>query len=100
MPKIVKAYGTRAFDIEENHIVVTIPFAFAPSFKAVSAEGLSVSQKRVFEAIRNNPTSTIPELASMVGLGTSRLSSIIKELKAKNKIERIGKTKGGYWSII
>ena len=99
VPKIVKVYGTKAFDIEENHIVVTIPFAFAPSFKAIDVEGLSVSEKKVFEAIRNNPTATIPELASMVGLGTSRLSSIIKELKTKNKIERIGKTKGGYWQI-
>ncbi len=99
VPKIVKVYGAEAFDIEESHITVTIPFAFEPSFKAINVDSLSPSERSVFEAIKNNPTATIPELSKMVELGTSRLSSIIKELKKKGKLERVGKTKGGYWKV-
>ncbi len=99
VPKIVKAYGTKAFNIGDNHIIVTIPFAFEPSFKEISIDSLTPSQKSVFEAIKNNPTATIPDLSEMVNLGTSRISTIIKELKGKGKIDRIGKTKGGYWKI-
>ncbi len=100
VPIIVNAYGTKAFDIEDSHITVTIPFAFEPSFKGINVASLSPSEKAVFEAIRNNPIGTIPELSQMVGLGTSRVSLIIKELKQKGKIERVGKTKGGYWKIL
>lgn len=99
VPIIVGVYGKEAFDIEDSRIIVKIPFAFTPSFKIVDSIGLSASEKNVFEAIKNNPTATIKELSSMVGLGTSRVSTIVKELKNKGKIKRVGKTKGGYWTV-
>ena len=100
VPKIVKVYGTKAFDIEDNHITVTIPFAFSPSFKGISIDStFTSSEKAVFEAIKNNPTATIPELSKIVSLGTSRISIIIKELKERGKITRIGKTRGGHYEV-
>ncbi len=100
VPKIVKVYGTKAFDIENNHITVSIPFAYNPSFKGITIDStFTASEKAVFEAIKNNPTSTIPELSKIIGLGTSRISIIIKTLKDRGKITRVGKTKGGYWEV-
>lgn len=99
VPKIVATYGKEAFNIGENHITVTIPFAFEPSFKQINTNNLSLSQKKVFTTIKNNPTITIAQLSTQVGLGTTRVATIIKELKDLGKIKRIGKTKGGYWEI-
>jgi predicted HTH transcriptional regulator len=36
----------------------------------------------------------------VVGLGTSRIAVIIKELKELNKIKRMGSNKTGYWEIL
>lgn len=100
VPRIIRTYGTEAFDIAENHITVTIPFAFSPSFKQINYDGLTSSEKKVLESIKNNPTATIPVLSNMTNIGTSRISEIIKALKISKKIERIGKTKGGYWVVL
>ena len=97
VPKIVSVYGTKAFDISENHITVTIPFAFVPSFRQTDYNGLNNSQNKLLKIIQNNPTATISELSDLAGLSTSRISIIIKELKSMDKIERVGKTKSGYW---
>jgi len=100
VPRIIRTYGTEAFDIAENHITVTIPFAFEPSFKQANYEGLTISERKVLEAIKNNPTASIPVLSDITKTGKTRVSEIIKVLKDMKKIERIGKTKGGYWILL
>ena len=97
--KIVGTYGKQVFDIAENHITVTIPFAFVPSFKQTSYDGLTISEKKVLAAIKNNPTATIAVLSDITKIGKTRLSEIIRKLKGTNRIGRIGKTKGGYWVV-
>ena len=96
---IIGKYGREAFDIEENHIVVTIPFAFTPSMKQIDIEGLSPSHVKVLMAIKDNPTYSKVQLASICGIGTTRVSQIISDLKGMEKIKRIGNTKGGYWKV-
>ena len=96
---IVDKYGKEAFDITDNFITVTIPFAFVPSMKKTSAEGLSVSQAKVFQAIKDNPLASKEALSQLCQLGTTRLGEIMKELKALGKIERMGGKKGGYWVV-
>lgn len=96
---IVGKYGREAFDIEENHIVVTIPFAFTPSMKQINIEGLSPSHVKVLTAIKNNPTYSKVQLAAICGMGTTRVSQIISDLKGMGKIERVGSNKGGYWKL-
>jgi len=96
---IVDKYGKDAFSICDNHITVTIPFAFTPSMKQIDINGLSPSQTKLLMAIKENPTFTRDEIASFCGLGTSRVGEIISELKKLGKLERIGAKKGGYWKI-
>lgn len=96
---IVAKYGKEAFNIGENYINVTIPFAFVPTMKAINSDGLLPYHKKVLDAIKSRPTATIKELSELVGLGTTRVGVIINELKEMNKIERIGAKKGGYWVI-
>ena len=83
--------------MEQYISTVTIPFAFVPSFRQTDYNGLNNSQKKLLKIIQNNPSATISELSDLAGLSTSRISIILKELKSMDKIERVGKTKSGYW---
>ncbi len=100
VPTIVQKYSTKAFEIGTNHIIVTIPFAYKPSYCHSQLDDLTKSQKAVFDVIKNNPTFTIKEISQLVGLGTTRVSQIIKTLKNEGKIKRVGATKGTYWLTI
>lgn len=97
---IVAKYGKEAFNIGDNYINVTIPFAFVPSMRSIKSDGLLPSHKKVLDAIKIYPTAPIKVLSELTGLGTTRVSDIITELKELNKIQRIGGKKGGYWSIL
>ena len=97
VPKITGVYGTRAFNISENHITVTIPFAFEPSMSRTSYDGLSKSHVLVLRTIRNSPTMKLDEISNVCGLGKTRISEIIADLKSLGKIERIGGNRNGYW---
>ncbi|MGN1163556.1 MAG: ATP-binding protein, partial [Candidatus Ornithospirochaeta sp.] len=97
---IVDKYGKNAFRIEDNYIVVTIPFSFVPSMKEIDVSGLSMSSLAVLKAIKSNPTSTQKELSAITGIGTTRIGEVIGELKEKGRIERIGSKKKGYWKIL
>lgn len=96
---IVDKYGKDAFSINENHIIVTIPFAFTPSMKQVDVNGLTPLQTKILMAIKENPTFTMKDIAAFCQLGTTRVGEVIKSLKEIGKLERIGANKGGYWKV-
>ena len=97
---IIAKYGRGAFDIGKNYITVTIPFAFTPSMKSLNYDGLLPYHIKILELIKNYPSASIAKLSSFAGLGTTRVSEIIKELKQMKKIERKGSKKGGYWILL
>ena len=78
---IVDKYGKDAFSINENHIIVTIPFAFIPLMKHLDVNGLSPIQSKVLTVIKENPTFTMKEIAAFCQIGTTRVGQVIKSLK-------------------
>lgn len=100
VPEIIKHYGKEAFDIRDNFIIVTLKFPFLISKNSNDFSSLTTSQEKVFKAIINKPTITIDDLVKVVGLSTSSINVILKELKELNKIKRVGAKKNGYWEII
>ena len=60
---------------------------------------LTTSEKRILEAIKQNPRITRKELIELLGVGESTVFRATKKLKAEGIIERIGSNKGGYWRI-
>ncbi len=96
---IISKYGKEAFALGENYIGVTIPFAFVPTMALANQPGLLPSQKQVFEALANHPTHSLKAVSSLVGLGTTRVSQIVDELKTMGILERVGGRKGGYWRV-
>ncbi len=96
---IVDKYGKDAFSINDNYITVTIPFAFTPSMKQVEFNSLSPMHAKVLTALKENPTFTMKEVASFCGIGTTRVGEIMKNLKEKGRLERVGSRKDGYWVV-
>ena len=85
-------------------------FAFSPSFLRVSVPFLKEGETQkdetgsalisVLEAIRNNPSITRSELASLLGASESTVYREITELKAKGVLRRVGETKNGHWEVV
>ncbi len=98
-PDIVRVYGTEAFEIADSHITVTIPFAFEPSMRQISYEGLGEAYIAVMKAMQNDPFITREKICEYCELGKTRVQEIINDLKKADRIERIGGNKGGYWAV-
>lgn len=60
---------------------------------------LSELERRIFEAIKQNPQITRKGLIELLHVGESTVYRAIQKLKAEGFIERIGSNKTGYWKI-
>lgn len=56
-------------------------------------------EKKVLETIRTDPSITQPLIAAQLGFSVRKVNRLVSSLRAKEKIVRIGKTKGGHWEI-
>ncbi len=98
VPLIVRRYGKEAFTFLDNSIIVTIPFAFPPSFLSLRG-GLSASHTKLLSILNENPTLNLKQLCATIGLGRSRTTQLISDLKEAGRIERIGSSRSGYWKV-
>lgn len=100
---ITSKYGRSVFNIEENQITVTIPYAFKQSSIIPNIDNaldsLGLKEQQILGMITKNPFITQPEIAKQVKLGTSRVQQIIKKLKEEKYITRQGTNKKGFWKI-
>ena len=106
VPKITEVYGKDVFDLRENSILVTLPFAFVKenvvdkvAYKPVDKTEMNITQAKVLELIRDNPNITQPQLALKLGLGKTAIQNSIAFLKKNGFIERVGSNKLGYWKV-
>ena len=61
---------------------------------------LKESERRVLEAIRDNPRITRKEIIEQLKVGESTVYRAVQKLKAEGLIERIGSNKTGYWKVL
>ena len=108
VPKIVSRYGKGAIKIEKNRITVMIPFQrldneihteVKTKVKNKVKINLNDSQKKIIEAMRENPNVKTVRLMTITGLSESGVNRNLKKLKELGLIERIGSLKNGYWSV-
>ncbi|HJJ27782.1 MAG TPA: putative DNA binding domain-containing protein [Methanocorpusculum sp.] len=100
VPKITAKYGREVFDIAENHITVTIPFAYPLSGQRVPGKNSSSSTEYILQLLLENPTLKAQEIADLAALSVSRVNQILKTLKNEGKIARVGANRGGHWEIL
>lgn len=58
------------------------------------------SEKKVIEAIRENPKISQVQIAEQMGYSSRQVKRIMNSLKEKGKLVRIGTVKGGHWEVV
>lgn len=58
------------------------------------------SNQKILDAICRNPSVSIRELRELVGLSESGVKKVIKRLRDKGVIRRVGGAKGGHWECL
>jgi len=61
--------------------------------------GENIDEKNLIEQIKLNPNITQPQLSELLGFSLRKVNRMISALRKNGKIDRVGKTKGGYWII-
>jgi predicted HTH transcriptional regulator len=63
-------------------------------------EALNTTEVSVLNAVSENNTLTITEIAEKIGKSKSTVDRVIKSLKDKDLLERKDSDKTGYWEIV
>ena len=110
IPTIVETYGKDAITFRENSIVVTIPFNRLHKLgeKVGKKLGETNTDRPVLNArrqtilieIKQNPYISKKELAVKLGISETAIDNNIAFLRKNGFLERIGRTKGGYWQVL
>lgn len=58
------------------------------------------TEDKILEYLKQNPKSTLKEIALLLGLTTRAIEKQISKLKQENSIQRIGSARKGHWEII
>ncbi len=110
IPTIVEIYGKDAITFRENSIVVTIPFnrlhkrgeKVGKKVGEINVDrpALNARRQTILIEIKQNPYVSKKELAAKIGISVTAIDKNIAFLRKNGFLERIGKTKGGYWQIL
>ena len=98
MPTIISKYGKDAIKINENSIIVTIPFNWINVVgnkvgNKVERAELTDNRKKIISEIRNNPNITKEQLSIIIGISTTAIDKNLNYLKEQNNIEIVGSKK-------
>lgn len=118
IPRIKKALRENGspepvFSFDEERTYFQVDFLIHPAFKKdsinISSEPTvsytktlfrwNDNSKKVFDQIKNNPTTTASEIAVNLNISSRTVEKIIENLKIAGLLERKGSRKTGYWVI-
>lgn len=103
IPLIVKNYGKDAFYISEHTIIVTIPLnkeLLESIDKTPENIELNNAEIKLLELIKSNPTYKTTDFIRLTEYSEVYINKIIRSLKDKEYIRRVGSNKSGYWEIL
>ena len=79
---------------------VTYPLAATKNSRNVGENnGENNDENRVLDIVRKTPSITQPQIAAETWFSIRKVNRLISSLRSKEKIIRIGKTKGGHWKV-
>ncbi len=84
---------------KSNRTVTAIPFNRPKQLKNEPVK-LNKSAKKVLQALKTNPESTIDEIAKSISVSRETVKRSLKSLSEKGLIKRVSSDKTGYWEII
>ena len=108
VPIIIEKYGKEVFEINDNHIIVTIPFdkQVMESINVGANVGQNVDvnindmERKIIEMLINDPTLTAEKISMKIEKSKRTAERYLKALQEKGIILRTGSDKKGYWKII
>ena len=62
-------------------------------------EKFGENELRVLTLLQQESGITVPELAKEIGITTRGIEKIIRRLREKGIVRRIGPAKGGHWEV-
>lgn len=106
VPTIVGRYGKGVFNIQDNYILVTIPFDEEVLSRIDVGVNVSVNvgvndkEKLILDMLLNDPTLTAGKISSIVKKSKRTIERYFKTLQEKGYLERSGSDKTGICKII
>jgi len=103
VPDIVSNYGSSAFQIFDNNIIVTLKFNFELEKSIAEEHEIKLDtpkEQAVYDLIKLNANITTSEISKTLKTSTSWTAMTLKKLKDKHIIERCGSRKTGTWKTI
>lgn len=103
MSRILKMYDKSIFKISEHFIKVEFPFSM-PKEQNIIASGNengneNREEQKALEILRLQPAITAKEMVGKMGVSARTIGRIMKSLRDKEMISRVGSDKKGYWEI-
>ncbi len=103
IPLIVSKYGEEAFYITEHTIIVTIPLNKMPLDsinKTKKKSDLTETENKILSLIRDNNEIRTIDMINMTNYSEAYINKVLRSLKDKKYIERLGSNKSGSWIIL
>ena len=103
IPLIVKHYGKNAFYISEHTIIVTIPLNKKLLENLENKDvynDLNETEIKILNLIDSNIKYKTKDLIGITHFSETYINKIIRSLKDKKYISRVGANKNGYWKIL
>ncbi len=103
IPLIVKKYGKNAFYISEHTVIVTIPLnkELLDNIKDENIfVDLSEAENKILSLIKNNNEYKTSDLIRLTNYSESYINKILRLLKEKEYIKRVGANKNGHWNVL
>ena len=86
VPIIIEKYGRGAFEISDNHIIVTIPFD-SEVMKSINVGiNLNAMERKILELILNDPTLTAEKISIKINKTKRTAERYLKSLQENNNI--------------
>ena len=61
---------------------------------------ITANQRRILEAVKENPFVTQEELAQIVGIAKLNINKNMKKLQEQGRVQRVGADKNGFWKVL
>lgn len=106
VPTIVKNYGREAFNITDNGVIVTIPFAFEPDYvkrrreTEIHMSELDINHRKVLLCLESEPEAKLMDVANETGMSLSMVKKIVSSLKSEGLLRNDGTNRNSKWVVM
>jgi len=103
--RVAETYGRNSVRVRSGTLIVSIPFAFVPSWVSGRAWGgeqgasLTSRESQILRYLAENREAKLPEIAEETGLNLSAVKRVIVNLKAKGLLENAGTNRNSVWIV-